>query len=103
MAMDSRQAAQTRKILTGDTSLKIPQGKFYYPDPRNKKERMYVRDNQGTVEFRLWNQDHPQVWEKHGWLDMDIIKRAAGMYEKKGMDPLKLYDLQVAKALLKGS
>jgi hypothetical protein len=79
----------------------IPQGSYYYPDPKNKKERMYVRDNQGIVEFRLWHQDHPQVWEKHGWLDMDLIKRAAGMYEKSKPDPLELYDMDVARALLK--
>ncbi len=79
----------------------IPRGLYYYPDPRNKKERMYVRDNEGTVEFRLWNQDHPRIWEKHGWLDMDIIRRAVEMYEGSKQSPLQLYDLQVARALLK--
>lgn len=62
---------------------------------------MYVRDNEGTIEFRLWHQEHPQVWEKHGWLDMDIINRAAGIYENTQQNPLQLYDINVARALLK--
>ncbi len=62
---------------------------------------MYVRNNQGNIEFRLWHQDHPQIWEKHGWLDMDIIRRAVGMYENKKQSPLQLYDMEVARALLK--
>ncbi|MFO7728592.1 MAG: hypothetical protein R6X11_09720 [Desulfonatronovibrio sp.] len=81
--------------------MNIPQGAYYYPNPKNKKERMYVRDNEGTIEFRLWHQEHPQVWEKHGWLDMDIIKRAAGIYDNSGQNPLELYDISVARALLK--
>lgn len=81
--------------------MSIPQGDFYYPNPKNKKERMYVRDNEGSIEFRLWHQDHPQIWDKHGWLDMDIINRAAGMYQKKDENPVKLYDIHIAKALLK--
>ncbi|WP_028575253.1 hypothetical protein [Desulfonatronovibrio hydrogenovorans] len=81
--------------------MKVPQGPYYYPNPKNKKERMYVRENDGSIEFRLWHQDHPQIWDKHGWLDMDIVKRAAGMYEKKGQNPLELYDQDIARALLK--
>ena len=81
--------------------MSIPVGTFYYPKKKKKKERMYVRENEGIVEFRLWHQDHPQVWEKHGWLDMDIIKRAAGIYKNDNQDPVKLYDMGVAMALLK--
>lgn len=78
-------------------------GVFYYPNAANKKERMYVRRNEdGDVEFRLWNRDYPEIWERHGWLDMDMIKRAAKMYQgKSGDDPLKLYDIHVARAVLK--
>ncbi len=83
--------------------MRDPKGIYYYPDPRNKRERMYVRENDGSIEFRLWNQDHPEVWEKHGWLDMDIIRRAAALYDKKKQDPLKLYDLEIARSLLKQS
>lgn len=81
--------------------MSIPQGPYYYPNPKNKKERMYVRDNGGSIEFRLWHQDHPNIWEKHGWLDMDLIKRAAEMYENSRQNPLDLYDINVARALLK--
>jgi hypothetical protein len=46
--------------------------------------------------------DYPEIWERHGWLDMDMIKRAAEMYQgKSGDDPLKLYDINVAMAVLK--
>ncbi len=83
--------------------MSAPSGMYYYPDPRNKKERMYVRDNEGSIEFRLWNQDRPEIWERHGWLDMDIIRRAAKMYGDKKQDPLKLYDMDIARSLLKQS
>lgn len=81
--------------------MQIPQGTYYYPNPKNKKERMYVRYNQGVIEFRLWNQDHPHIWDKHGWIDMDIIRRAVKLYENTSQNPLELYDLEVARALLK--
>ncbi len=80
---------------------KIPDGPFYYPNPLDKKERMYVRKNeQGEIEFRLWHQDHPRVWEEHGWLDLGIVKRALSLYQGKD-NPLKLYDLVIARAILK--
>lgn len=81
---------------------KIPEGPFYYPNPANKKERMYVRKNElGAIEFRLWNQDHPHIWEQHGWLDLEIIKKALALYDKSKYNPLELYDLRVAQAVLK--
>lgn len=81
---------------------KIPEGPFYYPNPANKKERMYVRKNElGEIEFRLWNQDYPHIWEQHGWLDLEIIKKALALYDKKQYNPLELYDLRVAKVVLK--
>ncbi|MFO7817504.1 MAG: hypothetical protein ACQES5_09020 [Thermodesulfobacteriota bacterium] len=78
-------------------------GFYYYPNANSKKERMYVRKNEdGGVEFRLWNADYPEIWEKHGWLDMDMIRRAADMYKDKNKDnPLDLYDINVARAVLK--
>ena len=81
--------------------MKIPDGPFYYPNPANKKERMYVReDEDGQIEFRLWHQDHPRIWAEHGWLDLGIIKKALSLYKGKD-NPLKLYDLEVAKAVLR--
>lgn len=79
------------------------EGIFYYPYPENKRIRMYVREQDGAVEFRLSNLDHPEIWERHGWLDMDIIKRGARMFEERGAkaDPTKIYDLDTARYLLK--
>lgn len=78
-------------------------GLFYYPYPKNKRIRMYVRNNDGVIEFRLNNVDHPEIWEGHGWLDMDIIKRGAKMFAERGgqTDPIQIYDLETARYLLK--
>lgn len=79
-------------------------GIFYYPYPHNKRIRMYVREENGTVEFRLANADHPEIWERHGWLDMDLIKRGAQMFKAERdpkTDPTAIYDLQTAAYLLK--
>lgn len=78
-------------------------GVFYYPYPQNKRIRMYVREVDGSVEFRLSNVDYPEIWERHGWLDMDIIKRGAKMFAERGAkeDPAAIYDLQTARYLLK--
>lgn len=78
-------------------------GIFYYPYPGNKRIRMYVREQDGNIEFRLSNVDHPEIWERHGWLDMDIIKRGARMFEERGAkaDPTKIYDIETARFLIK--
>ncbi len=80
-------------------------GLYYYPQAGNVKARMYVRRAaNGELEFRMWQADYPEVWEKHQWLPMSVIRRAADMYAQgKGpnaADPTKLYDVQVAEALL---
>ncbi|HDQ40204.1 MAG TPA: hypothetical protein ENN39_04155 [Desulfonatronum sp.] len=76
-------------------------GLYYHPLPANKKERMYVRERAGQVEFRLWNQENPQVWDKHEWLTFDVIQQAAAQYKGQGDSPLALYDLDVALALIR--
>lgn len=76
-------------------------GIYYYPNPALKQVRMYVRKQDDRIEFRMWDQDHPHVWDKHEWLTLDVIKKAASMVSTKNSDPASLYDLQVAKALLK--
>jgi hypothetical protein len=78
-------------------------GIFYYPYPENKRIRMYVREQDGNIEFRLSNVDHSEIWERHGWRDMDQIKRSAKMYEERGskVDPMKIYDVETARYLLK--
>lgn len=78
-------------------------GVFYYPYPHNKRIRMYVREQDGSIEFRLHNADHPEIWERHGWLDMDIIRRGAQMFEERAGqgDPTRIYDLDTARYLLR--
>lgn len=80
-------------------------GLYYYPDPNNRRARVYVRQGKGeSVEFRLWQADHPEVWEKHEWIPIEIIRNAAAMYSSMGreVDPMLLYDESVARALLRG-
>ncbi len=77
-------------------------GSYYYPCPAAPKSRVYVRRGPEGAEFRLWHADHPQVWEKHGWLGRAALDAAAAMYRERGTgaDPLLLYDTAVAEALL---
>lgn len=79
-------------------------GIYYYAQPGNPKARVYVRKGpDGEIQFRLWYADHPEAWEKHGWLGHDVIRQAASMYQTErcqSADPLKLYDLALARSLL---
>jgi hypothetical protein len=75
-------------------------GLYYYPFPQNKKVRMYVRAAADEPEFRMWNQDDPQMWEAHGWVPYSAIVHAKAMYKGKTFDPDKAYDIQAAKALI---
>lgn len=83
--------------------MKDDNGLYYHPDPSDHSSRVYVRQGLGGVEFRLWRADHPEVWERHGWLAYDVVQAAASMYKERGSgaDPLALYDCNVARALLK--
>lgn len=78
-------------------------GIYYYPDPNDKKSRVYVRKQEDDIAFRLWRADHPDVWDRHGWMPYQAIVQAAEMYKGMGRDadPLLLYDISVAKVLLK--
>ena len=76
-------------------------GIYYYPNPGNRKIRMYVKEDGGTICFRLWNQDDPKLFEEHGWVPHDAIIAAAKMYDGKTLDPKRTYDIDVARALLK--
>lgn len=80
-------------------------GLYYHAKAGNPKVRVYVRRGQdGEVEFRLWEMEHPEVWEKHLWLPMSVIKEAASLYREERnpeANPLLLYDLAVAESLLK--
>ncbi len=82
-------------------------GLYYHPHPGNSKVRVYVRHaGSGVVEFRMWQVDYPEVWEKHDWIPLDVIKNAAALYRQNSMapssgDPMILYDEKVAAALLR--
>jgi hypothetical protein len=80
--------------------MKDDRGHYYYPFPQNKRVRMYVRQGVEGIDFRLWNQEDPQLWTEHGWLSHEAIAAASVMYQKKGFDPDQAYDLKLAKALL---
>ncbi|NCC23938.1 MAG: hypothetical protein EOM25_01870 [Deltaproteobacteria bacterium] len=80
------------------------QGIYYYPNAADKRERMYVRESEGSIEFRLWNRDRSEVWDRHGWLDLDLVNRAIRMFReegRRGPDPSKLYDADLARFVLK--
>lgn len=79
-------------------------GLYYYPNPQQKHTRCYVRSSNGELEFRLWNQHEPRLWDEHGWLPLDAIRQAAEMFKERKPDqnPLLLYDENVARALLAG-
>jgi hypothetical protein len=77
-------------------------GLYYYPNPQRTETRMYVRRFGGRVEFRMWDRDTADVWERHNWLPYAVIERAAAMFKASGKeaDPTALYDLAVAERLL---
>ncbi|MDL2279629.1 hypothetical protein LJC15_03070 [Desulfovibrio sp. OttesenSCG-928-G11] len=83
--------------------MKDDKGLYYHPDPTDHDTRVYVRQGLSGPEFRLWRAAYPEVWEKHQWLDRAVIEAAAGMYKERGnsSDPMALYDLNVARALIK--
>ena len=80
--------------------MKDSKGVYYYPFPLNKRVRMYVRPAAEEIEFRLWNQDDPQMWELHGWVPYAAIEKAKAMYQGGPFDPKRAYDLTLARAAI---
>ncbi|MDR2487938.1 MAG: hypothetical protein LBD42_00270 [Desulfovibrio sp.] len=82
--------------------MKDDKGLYYYPNPSDSNTRVYVRQGENGIEFRLWQSEHPEVWERHEWLVYDVLLTAASLYKERGRktDPLAFYDLNVARALL---
>ena len=77
-------------------------GLYYYPNPENKRVRMYVREKNDEVEFRLRNENDPTIWNDHGWVPFSAIEQAQVLYQNRGtFDPHQAYDIQIAKALIK--
>ena len=43
--------------------MKDERGLYYFPNAADRRARMYVRRGEdGGVQFRLWQSDHPEVW-----------------------------------------
>lgn len=84
--------------------MKDERGVYYHAQAGNPRVRIYVRQNaDGEIEFRMWDRELPDVWEKHGWIDYATITRAANLYKAErnaDAEPLKLYDLAIARNLL---
>lgn len=82
--------------------MKDERGSYYTPSLQHPEVRMYVRENEGTIEFRMYNRQEPIIWEKHQWVPYPAIEQAAAMYKERGTgrNPLSLYDLDIAKKLL---
>lgn len=80
--------------------MKDDTGLYYYPVPANKKVKMYIREEDGVIQFRLHNQDEPSVWERHGWITLEAVRQAAAEYNGP-VKPLDIYDINVARRLLR--
>ncbi len=80
--------------------MKDERGLYYYPSPGNPRVRMYVREGEGTIWFRLWSADDPELWRQHDWVPYGAILKAAEMYTGRAFDPRRAYDIEVARALL---
>jgi len=81
--------------------VKDSRGVYYYPIPLNRRVKMYVREVDGVIEFRLHNEDDPKLYEEHGWITYEAARLASKMYKGPGMNPLRLYDLDAANYALK--
>jgi hypothetical protein len=80
--------------------LKDDTGLYYYPNPSNKKIRMYVCLKKGQLCFRMWDNEDSTLWETHGWVPYEAIKQAGEIYQGT-FDHHSVYDLAIAQALLK--
>ena len=76
-------------------------GLYYYPNPLNRNFRIYVKEMQGEICFRMWNSEDPALWETHGWVPYGAIRKASKIYQGKTIDPKQAYDIEIAQALLK--
>ncbi len=81
--------------------MKDDNGLYYYPNPANKRIKMYVQLEKDDVCFRVMNADDPEMWEKHGWVPYDAIRQASRIYESKTINPMTAYDIQIAMELLR--
>ncbi|MBQ7617503.1 MAG: hypothetical protein IJS50_01380 [Desulfovibrio sp.] len=78
-------------------------GLYYFPNPLDHKLRVYVRQNGDEIEFRLFHEETPEIWERHPWLNYDVLVAADSLYKKERnakAEAISIYDLNVARALL---
>jgi hypothetical protein len=82
--------------------MKDERGLYYYPTIQTRTTRMYVREEGGTILFRLWSDNNPEIWDKHGWIPRQAVEQAADRYKQRDQkrNPLGLYDLAIAKRLV---
>lgn len=80
--------------------MKDERGLYYYPNLSNKQFRTYVREAEGSVWFRLWNAEDPELWQAHGWVPWEAIEKAAELYTGDQFDPRQAYDLDLARTLI---
>lgn len=80
--------------------MKDDRGLYYFPFPANKRVRMYVRRGPTDIEFRMWNQDDPQMWESHGWVPYGAVVEARAMYKGGAFNPERAYDMRLAQSLI---
>ncbi len=80
--------------------MKDERGVDYYPSAATHRVRMYVKEAEGVIWFRMWNADDPELWEQHDWVPYGAILKAADMYTGKSFDPRKAYDIELARAAL---
>lgn len=83
--------------------MKDDRGLYYLPFPNNKRVRMYVRTGPEEIEFRLWNQDDPEMWMSHGWVPYQAVVQARAIYKGGAFDPKQAYDIELARALINDS
>ncbi len=76
-------------------------GVFYHPFPQNPRVRMYVREAEGTLFFRLWSEDDLALWDDHGWIAWEAVQQAMALRTPSNFDPKRAYDPHVARAVLK--
>ena len=82
--------------------MKDDRGLFYYPFPSNKSVRMYIREEEGEICFRLFSDADPDLWKEHEWASFKAIQEASAMYEGKGkgFNPEEAYDVKLAGVLI---
>jgi len=81
--------------------MKDERGVYYYPFPDNKRVRMYVKEENNSIYFRLWSADDENLWQEHGWVPYAAVQEAMKLYEGQNFNPSQAYDITIARAMLR--